>query len=207
MVKLNDCNTQLKSLRDVTFVLFVKTCLTFTCILVLVTAFYSNLMAIAAIGLILEKGQGIILGEVKSFDRYPDLLVSVKVYELTCAGFLLVVSLGLATRSQASLLQWVSAARVCDVKTGKPCGVGRVYLSQVAQILVDTALMALFWLDTESLDPFNLLKKDMHVQCIMLLVPVLFVKPALVWIFTKDLAADGRSWGDTLAGTVPLLKT
>lgn len=198
--------------RDAEFFVFVKTCLKFTCVLVLVTAFYSNLMAIAVIGIILQKGEGVILGDAQLFERYPDLLTSVQVYEATCAVFLLVVSLGLAVASQASLLQWVSAARVCNVKTGRPCGVGRVYLSQVAQILVDAALMALIWLSTEDTgkwkdDPFGLLKQPMHIQCIILLVPVLFLKPFLVSIFTPSLAADGRSWGDALAGSVPLLQT
>ena len=65
-------------------------------------------------------------GEALDEAGFDDLDDSLNVFIALNACGLLLLTIGLAAlRSQTGLAQWVGGLRVCDVKTGKPCGFGR----------------------------------------------------------------------------------
>ena len=77
-------------------------------------------------------------GEALDEAGFDDLDDSLNVFIALNACGLLLLTIGLAAlRSQTGLAQWVGGLRVCDVKTGKPCGFGRVLKSDAIHGLLD----------------------------------------------------------------------
>ena len=217
MGMLSDCNDKLteaqfwglkSASRDAQFWVFCFACLAFSGGLVTTTAFYSNTMAMIVTVIDIMTTSELISDPVSA--KFPDLMESTMIYKVTCGVFLLVTSLALATGSKRTITQWVSGARVCDMRTGQPCGVGRVYLTELAHVFVNIAFVMMLWLGVKNVagEAATVLDgKSLELQFFLLLNPVIFIKPACVVGLTPSIAADGRSWGDALAGTVPLLQS